>query len=225
MAGKCWTDRHRFWIAKQTLSYTRTRWFSGSRRDRLEISHPGSERQAGKGRGRESGLSLMRERSLHSLRLSLLNAIVTLLQNVPLSVTGARFRDAPRGLENFKYIETLYDASTMSGKLLLPFEARNYLSYASYKDSLALSILMRPSVPRCFSGHCGLRNAALRSVWERPSTGMAVQTPGAICGLAGRGLRDHSRSPFKPPQAQNNEPSCWLALRPMGCAEDSGIFL
>jgi len=150
MAGKCWTDRHRFWIAKQTLSYTRTRWFSGSRRDRLEISHPGSERQAGKGRGRESGLSLMRERSLHSLRLSLLNAIVTLLQNVPLSVTGAHFRDAPRGLENFKYIETLYDASTMSGKLLLPFEARNYLSYASYKDSLAFVYPDAPVSPEVF---------------------------------------------------------------------------
>lgn len=69
---------------------------------------------------------------------------------LPLSITGAHFRDAPRGHEAFKYIETLYDASTSSGQPFLPFEVRQYLTYASYKDSMAFVYPDAPVTPEVF---------------------------------------------------------------------------
>ena len=69
---------------------------------------------------------------------------------IPLSITGAHFRDAPRGHEAFRYIETLYDASTSSGQPFLPFEVRQYLTYASYKDSQAYIFPDAPVTPKTF---------------------------------------------------------------------------
>ncbi len=70
--------------------------------------------------------------------------------DIPLSITGSHFRDAPRGHEAFKFIETLYDASTSSGHPFLPFEVRQYLSYAAYKDSNAYVYPDAPATTKVF---------------------------------------------------------------------------
>lgn len=64
--------------------------------------------------------------------------------DMPLSITAAHFKDAPRGSPYFKFIETLYDASTESGKLFFPFEARDYLAYPATKDSMACAYPDQP---------------------------------------------------------------------------------
>jgi hypothetical protein len=54
---------------------------------------------------------------------------------IPLSITAAHFIDLPRAHAAFKYLETLYDNSSRSGKPFLDFEAREYLSYRTKKHN------------------------------------------------------------------------------------------
>ncbi|MBI2686966.1 MAG: FAD-dependent oxidoreductase [Acidobacteria bacterium] len=56
---------------------------------------------------------------------------------IPLSITAAHFRDLPRSHKAFRYLETLYDASTSSGNRFLPFEVRDYLNYRTLRDASA----------------------------------------------------------------------------------------
>lgn len=56
---------------------------------------------------------------------------------LPLSITAAHFRDVPRTHPAFKYIETLYDRSTSSGKAFFPFEYRDYLVFRGSRDGFA----------------------------------------------------------------------------------------
>lgn len=57
--------------------------------------------------------------------------------DIPISITAAHFRDVPRGHAAFRYVETLYDRSTQSGKAFFPFEARDYLIYRTLRDASA----------------------------------------------------------------------------------------
>jgi hypothetical protein len=56
---------------------------------------------------------------------------------VPLSITAAHFRDVPRTHPAFRYIETLYDRSTSSGKTFFPFELRDFLIYRNLREAYA----------------------------------------------------------------------------------------
>ncbi|MBM3761232.1 MAG: FAD-dependent oxidoreductase [Acidobacteria bacterium] len=56
---------------------------------------------------------------------------------LPLSITAMHFRDVPRSHSAFRYIETLYDRSTSSGKAFLPFELRDYLNYRAAREAYA----------------------------------------------------------------------------------------
>ena len=49
--------------------------------------------------------------------------------DIPISITGAHFHDAPRAHPAFRYIETLYDYSTQSTDPFFEYEVRNYLNY------------------------------------------------------------------------------------------------
>lgn len=55
----------------------------------------------------------------------------------PLSITAMHFRDVPRTHPAFRYIETLYDRSTSSGKPFLPFELRDYLMFRPLREAYA----------------------------------------------------------------------------------------
>jgi hypothetical protein len=56
---------------------------------------------------------------------------------VPLSITAAHFRDVPRTHLAFRYIETLYDRSTSSGRSFFPFELRDFLNYRGSREAYA----------------------------------------------------------------------------------------
>jgi hypothetical protein len=56
---------------------------------------------------------------------------------VPFSITAAHFRDVPRTHPAFRYIETLYDRSTSSGKAFFPFELRDFLNYRGSREAYA----------------------------------------------------------------------------------------
>ena len=73
---------------------------------------------------------------------------------VPLSITGAHFVDAPRGHPSFKYIETLYDNSTQSLNPFFKYEIQPKTSKVfahperhvdlSYARSIILDLLQKP---------------------------------------------------------------------------------
>ena len=91
---------------------------------------------------------------------------------VPLSITGSHFRDAPRGNEAFKFIETLYDASTSLGQPFLPFEQRMYLSYGSFKDSNAYVYPNAPVTQKVFQSMLvgAMRRKGLPAAGLKPPT-------------------------------------------------------
>lgn len=61
----------------------------------------------------------------------------------------------PRGVP---FVETLYDANTSSGQPLLPFEVRQYLSYATYKDAQEDVYPDAPVTPALFPDDRGGRS-------------------------------------------------------------------
>lgn len=69
--------------------------------------------------------------------------MVTALK-LPISITAAHFTDAPRGSTYYRYLETLYDASSSSDHSFFPFEIRRYLVYRNYPF---LQIYAHPDEP------------------------------------------------------------------------------
>ena len=57
--------------------------------------------------------------------------------DIPISITAAHFRDAPRGHPYYKYIETVYDLNTESGKSFFPFEVRKNPGSPTMRDAAA----------------------------------------------------------------------------------------
>lgn len=120
--------------------------------------------------------------------------------NIPLSITGAHFRDAQRGSKDFKYIETLYDASTESGHAFLPFELRTYLSYAAYKNALAYVYPDAPVSPQTFRAivdgmlkHLEALGLGSVPVWQHKPEGPYI-TRGEACEVI-ESLRSAFRLP------------------------------
>lgn len=70
-----------------------------------------------------------------AITLGELSRLLVKALDLPTSITAAHFLDAPRGSEYFRYLETLYDASTSSKQPFLPFEVRKYLVYRIYPYS------------------------------------------------------------------------------------------
>jgi len=70
-----------------------------------------------------------------AITLGELSQLLVKALDIPTSITASHFLDAPRGSEYFRYLETLYDASTSSKQPFLPFEVRKYLVYRIYPYS------------------------------------------------------------------------------------------
>jgi hypothetical protein len=51
---------------------------------------------------------------------------------VPISITAAHFQDVPRGADAFRYIETIWDASSRSDSPFFPFLVRDYANWWSW---------------------------------------------------------------------------------------------
>lgn len=70
-----------------------------------------------------------------AITLGELSRLLVTAFDMPISITASHFLDAPRGSEYFKYLETLYDASSASKEPFLPYEVRKYLVYRMYPYS------------------------------------------------------------------------------------------
>ena len=112
---------------------------------------------------------------------------------IPISITAAHFRDAPRGHEAFRYVETLYDASTSSGKPFLPFEVRQYLTYAAYKEAQAYVYPDAPVSPAMFRAivegalhHRTKLDPAKSAQWQWSPGSAAFVSRGEACEVIAR---------------------------------------